>query len=176
MTKKALGIIETYGYLGAVEAADVASKTANIEILGIEKVKGGLMTVEITGDVAAVKVAVDASVASCEKLGIPVTGHIIPRPIDDLWGILAKGKVKNKEEVKTENIKVEKIETEDNTSEEVDKLTDKMTELKSMRVVDLRSLARELEGIEIPRGEIKYANKAKLLEAFEKFYRSLGDE
>ena len=62
MKNKALGLIETYGYIGAIEAADTAVKAAYVELSAVEKVKGGLVTVQLLGDVGAVKAAVDAGV------------------------------------------------------------------------------------------------------------------
>lgn len=67
---KAIGLIEVTGYVAAVEAADSAVKAANVTLIGIEKVKAGISTVKITGDVGAVKAAVDAAAASADSLGL----------------------------------------------------------------------------------------------------------
>ncbi len=85
---KALGMIEVYGYLAAVEALDSALKAANVSRLGVEKVKGGLVTVLVEGDVGAVKAAMDASAAAAERVGTVVSVHVIPRPADDVKKML----------------------------------------------------------------------------------------
>ena len=79
---KALGMIETYGLIGAIEAADVMLKTANVTLLKKEIVKGGLILVSITGDVGAVKTAVEAATTAVNRLGVQVLygSHVIPRP------------------------------------------------------------------------------------------------
>lgn len=86
----ALGMIETYGYLAAVEALDSALKAANVSLVNVEKVKGGLVTVLVEGDVGAVKAAMDASAAAAERVGDVVSVHVIPRPAQDVWSMLAK--------------------------------------------------------------------------------------
>ena len=79
---KALGMIETYGLVGAIEAADVMLKTATVTLLKKEIVKGGLVLVSITGDVGAVKTAVEAATTAVNRLGLQVLygSHVIPRP------------------------------------------------------------------------------------------------
>lgn len=88
---KALGMIEVIGYLAAVEALDSALKAANVTRLGVEKVRGGLVTVLVTGDVGAVKAAMDASAAAAERVGTVVSVHVIPRPAGDVERMLEKG-------------------------------------------------------------------------------------
>jgi len=82
--QKALGIIETSGLVGAIEAADAMVKAAKVKFLGRQKVKGGLVVVMVAGDVGAVKAAVDAGAAACKRVGILVSAHVIPRPHDDI--------------------------------------------------------------------------------------------
>ena len=83
---KALGMIETYGFIGSVEAADVMLKCADVSLLGTEKVSGGLYYISITGDVGAVKTAVDAGAEAVRRLGANCLqgAHVIPRPDDQL--------------------------------------------------------------------------------------------
>ena len=85
---KALGIIEVYGYLTAVEALDSALKAANVTRLDVVKVRGGLVTVLVEGDVGAVKAAMDASAAAAERIGTVVSVHVIPRPASDVERML----------------------------------------------------------------------------------------
>jgi ethanolamine utilization protein EutM len=82
--QQALGVIETKGLVGAIEAADAMVKAARVKFLGREKVKGGLVSVMVAGDVGAVKAAVDAGAAACQRVGKLVSAHVIPRPHDDI--------------------------------------------------------------------------------------------
>ncbi|AWY97194.1 BMC domain-containing protein [Blautia argi] len=84
----ALGMIETYGYLTAVEALDSALKAANVSLVDVVRVRGGLVTVLIEGDVGAVKAAVDAAAAAAERVGEVVSVHVIPRPDDSVKSML----------------------------------------------------------------------------------------
>ena len=80
MKKRSLGMIETWGYVPAVEAADAGTKAANVTFLGYEITKVALVTVKFIGDVAAVKTAVTAGAAAAKKVGKVVAVHVIPRP------------------------------------------------------------------------------------------------
>ena len=86
----ALGMVETRGAVGAVEAADAMVKAANVSLIGKVKVGGALVTVMVRGDVGAVKAAVDAGAAAAERVGELVSCHVIPRPHQDLEQILPK--------------------------------------------------------------------------------------
>jgi microcompartment protein CcmL/EutN len=88
MAKEALGLIETRGLVGAIEAADAMVKAAQVELLGRDQVGGGLVTVMVRGDVGAVKAATDAGAAAAEKVGELVSVHVIPRPHADVEAIL----------------------------------------------------------------------------------------
>ena len=87
---KALGMVETRGMVGAIEAVDVACKTADVEVLNRHLVKGGIVTVEIVGDVGAVKVAVEAAAEAVKRLGVYVGSHVIPRPSEEVYSMLEK--------------------------------------------------------------------------------------
>jgi ethanolamine utilization protein EutM len=84
--KLALGMIETRGMLPAIEAADASLKAANVTLSNIEKVGGGLVTIMLRGDVAAVKAATDAGAASARKVGELISVHVIPSPHEALEG------------------------------------------------------------------------------------------
>ena len=88
---KALGMIETYGLVAAVEALDSALKAANVSLADMVRVKGGRVTVLVEGDVAAVKAAIDASQAAAERVGSVVNVHVIPRPDPSVGQMLAGG-------------------------------------------------------------------------------------
>ena len=87
---EALGMIETKGLVGAIEAADAMTKSANVELIGYEKIGSGLVTVMVRGDVGAVKASVDAVTVAAEKVGEIVSKHVIPRPHTDVERILPK--------------------------------------------------------------------------------------
>lgn len=78
--KEALGLVETKGLVGAIEAADAMVKAANVEITGYEKIGFGLVTIMIRGDVGAVKAATDAGASAARKVGEVISVHVIPRP------------------------------------------------------------------------------------------------
>ena len=85
---EALGLIEVYGYIPAVEALDSALKAANVRAVSMQRVTGGLVTVIFTGDVGAVKVAVDVSAAAAACVGRVLSAHVIPRPDSSISDML----------------------------------------------------------------------------------------
>ncbi|MCR5526196.1 MAG: BMC domain-containing protein [Lachnospiraceae bacterium] len=87
---EALGMIETKGYVGAVEAADAMLKAANVSLLKTEKIGSGLVTVLVQGDVGAVKAAVEAGDAAASNVGTVVSKHVIPRPHTDVQKTMLK--------------------------------------------------------------------------------------
>lgn len=200
---KSLGLIEVKGLLGAIEAADSALKAANVNLVGWEKVKGGIVTVKLTGDVDAVKAAVDAGVASVERLGVFLTSHVIPRIHEETLKIIpemnenhsiknidlksklqksvkeeTKEEVKEKEEI--QDIQdIEKIDININKIDDVketEKSKDKYKEdeLLEMKVEDLRKLARELKLPTMTNKQIKFGKKDELIKQILDFYRK-GD-
>ena len=88
----ALGMIETKGLVGAIEAADAMVKAANVTLVGKEQVGGGLVTVLVRGDVGAVKAATDAGAAAAERVGELLSVHVIPRPHGEVETILPAAK------------------------------------------------------------------------------------
>lgn len=90
MTSDALGMIETRGFVGAIEAADAMVKAANVNLIGYEKIGSGYVTVMVRGDVGAVKAAADAGAAAAKKVGEIVSVHVIPRPHSDTEKLLPK--------------------------------------------------------------------------------------
>ncbi len=87
----ALGMVETRGLVGAVEAADAMVKAANVTLIGSEYIGGGFVTVMVRGDVGAVKAATDAGAAAAKRVGELVSVHVIPRPHEDVEMILPSG-------------------------------------------------------------------------------------
>ena len=97
MSMEALGMIETRGFIGAVEAADAMVKAANVNLVGWNKVGSGLVCVLIRGDVGAVKAATDAGSAAAMRVGELTSVHVIPRPHDEVEAIIADfGKASSK--------------------------------------------------------------------------------
>ncbi len=94
---EALGMIETRGFVGMVEASDAMVKAAKVKLVGYEKVGGGYVTAMVRGDVAAVRAAVDAGTAAASKVGELISTHVIPSPhtsLDDVLPISKTGKSK----------------------------------------------------------------------------------
>ena len=87
-TTEALGLIETKGLVGSIEAADAMVKAANVYLIGKVLVGGGLVTVMVRGDVGAVKAATDAGAAAAQRVGALISVHVIPRPHTDVEMIL----------------------------------------------------------------------------------------
>ena len=88
MNGTALGMIETKGLVGAIEAADAMVKAANVRLAGKEQIGSGLVTVMVRGDVGAVKASVEAGASAAKRVGELVSSHVIASPHDDVEGIL----------------------------------------------------------------------------------------
>ena len=174
---QALGMIEVYGYLTAVEALDSALKAANVSRLGVEKVRGGLVTVLVEGDVGAVKAAMDASAAAAERVGTVISVHVIPRPADDVTRMLKGGKEPeeptppepekpSEPEISSEPDTLSEPESEAVKVEEGEKAPQDVTveEMQTMGVDALRRLARALEIKNMTRAEIRFAKKQELIQ------------
>lgn len=103
----ALGLIETKGLIGAIEAADAMLKAADVKLINKEKITAALVTVEVVGEVAAVKSAVDAGVAAAQRVGQLISAHVIPRPDDQIEDII-KFVDQEKPSQKTKKVKKKK--------------------------------------------------------------------
>lgn len=90
MAADALGMVETKGLIGSIEAADAMVKAANVVLIGKEYIGAGYVTVLVRGDVGAVKAATDAGAAAARRVGELVSVHVIPRPHTDVERILPK--------------------------------------------------------------------------------------
>ena len=129
---KALGLIETRGMVGAIVAADIALKTAQVELINREHTKGGLVCIEFEGDVAAVKASVEAAVTAIKDMGIYIGSHVIPRPDDSVEKIIKRKKETFNEEV------IEKKEIKTETKD---------VEKKSLESVEMKQIEEEIEEI-----------------------------
>ncbi|AIS59569.1 Major carboxysome shell protein 1A [Listeria ivanovii subsp. londoniensis] len=158
MPNEALGLIEVTGFLGAVVAADTCLKAANVELIQCEVIKGGLTTVELTGDVGAINAAIEAGKAATESLGCLVSSHVIARMSEETKSLFVPTEQEKEEEV------IQEI-------REVTTITDSTEQkLREMKVIDLRKLAYTLANVPIPKSKIKYANKEKLVHALKDIY------
>jgi ethanolamine utilization protein EutM len=138
-TEQALGLIETRGLVGAIEAADAGVKAAPVKLLGTERTDPALITVLFGGDVASVKAAVDAGAAAAERVGQLVAVHVIPRPFPGL---------------------------ELMSDEEEGGGAPPGTPLGEMKVVDLRHMARQIETFPLKGRELSMATRDELLAHF----------
>ncbi len=145
-TEQALGLIETRGLVGAIEAADAGVKAAPVTLLGTERTDPALITVLFAGDVASVKAAVDAGAAAAERVGQLVAVHVIPRPYPGLELM------------------------SDAAEDGGGGGAPPGTPLSEMKVVDLRHRARQIETFPLKGRELSIANRDELLAHF----RSLG--
>lgn len=188
----ALGLIEVIGMVSAITTLDTMLKAAQVERLAVEKVRGGLVAVLVTGDVGAVRAAVDAGLSTAREFGTVISCHVIPRPAAMTEQMLEPlRKKKNKAEVEqvepdrqaAEEMTVEtavEIATVQSNEQPVAENNDEIDRpepvtgsvsamspemLQSMKVVDLRNLARELDLQSMTREEIKFARKGELIEA-----------
>lgn len=192
----ALGLIETKGLVGAIEAADAMVKAADVKIISKEKITGALIIIKVMGETAAVKSSVDAGAVAAQRVGELVSAHVIPRPdnqIDDLLfdeNLVKKSskkaeakpvkKSKPVEKTKTAPViqkKIEKVEEkaqEQAPSKEVQKekkvenkkSIPSMEQLEVLNVHALRRIARGFDDFPIKGREISKANRAKLLDHF----------
>nr|WP_130849381.1 BMC domain-containing protein [Intestinimonas timonensis] len=187
---KALGMIETRGLVASIEAADAMVKAANVTLTCKEHVGGGLVTVMVRGDVGAVKAAVDAGAAAAERVGELVSVHVIPRPHEELEGMLTtpapvtptpkppKEPEKVQEppvseppapqpEPQPEPEAPAEEKAEEGESLQLADLTDEV--LEAMPVVKLRSVARSVGLDTMTRKEIRFAKKEELVAAIRAF-------
>ena len=188
---KALGMIETRGLVASIEAADAMVKAANVTLTCKERVGGGLVTVMVRGDVGAVKAAVDAGAAAAERVGELVSVHVIPRPHEELEGILttpapvtptpkpprepeeappapvSPPPAPQPEPQPDPEVSAEEEKAEEGEAVQLSDLTDEV--LEAMPVVKLRSVARSVGLDTMTRKEIRFAKKEELVAAIRAF-------
>lgn len=153
--ERALGMVETRGLIGAVEAADAMVKAAKVRLLGKERTGGGLVIIRVIGEVGAVRSAVDAGARAAEKVGELLSTHIIPRPHDEVEDLLLYTDI-NGAPYTPPPPRTRKPEAKPS--------------LEGMTVKELRSLARKTEGFPLSGREISIAGKQQLLRALQKFH------
>ncbi len=167
MLEYALGMVETRGLVGSIEAADVMVKTANVHILGTEYIRNGLVTVKIVGDVAAVKAAVDAAGAAAARIGQVIATHVIPRPAAEIEHILKKIQTIPAPESESRKPDKEKpgnpAPDQEPLLEPTPDLDEYKRQLDAMTVPQLRAVARREGGLGIAGRQISKANKEQLI-------------
>lgn len=175
---EALGLIETKGLVGAIEAADAMVKAANVRLAGKTFVGGGLVTVMITGDVGAVKAATDAGAAAADRVGQLISVHVIARPHNEISSVLQDQEIQTSHKKATVKIVEEVIKKVDEPKasviekvSETGDYTGTLKELEKLTVADLRHFVRKLEGFSIAGREISKANKGTLLQELKKYYK-----
>ncbi|EOL43422.1 BMC domain-containing protein [Enterococcus caccae] len=160
---EAIGMIETKGLLALIEATDTMLKSSEVHCLGTKQVGGGVNTVLISGDVAAVETAIQAATASVQCLGqgLLTAAHVIPRPnidasafIDEVHKVEQKKLVEEKIEIKVDAEPIE-FGPKENLRQE----------LQQMKVTELRKLAKEQVNFSIPQKNLHRTNKEKLIKA-----------
>ena len=130
---EALGLIEVVGLVGAIEAADTASKAADIKVIGYELTKGsGMVLVKIVGGVSAVKAAVDAASMAAERVCQVVSKHVIARPSDELDKIIKVEKEKTDKKLEEKNEVIIEEVIDNNETDEVNEI---LEEIKEIQVV-----------------------------------------
>lgn len=191
--KEAIGLIETMGIIAAIEASDVMLKTSNVTLLNKEIVKGGLVTVVITGDVSAVKTAVDAAVVAVNRLGVGLlmSSHVMARPDHSIESLLPKTKEKSESNfsdveesieempvISDLNTEIEEIVIEETVIElqddlsaiQIKELLDNHQKevvrsyLLDKTVAQLREMAKQHNDFVIERKELYRTNKSDLVE------------
>ena len=171
MEATALGMIETIGLVSALEAADAGLKAAQVRLLGRDYVRGGLVMVRFSGDVAAVQAAVDAGAAAARRVGAVFSAHVIPRAMPEVVRMLVSdpspGQSGGSGGGSASSC------GEDNTREAAlaapEDQAPGMDVLSGWKVLALRQYARRLPGFPLRPSEIRYANKALLLESMKRY-------
>jgi len=131
---EALGLIEVVGLVGAIEAADTASKAADVKVIGYELTRGsGMVVVKMVGGVSAVKAAVDAASMAAEKVTQIISKHVIARPSDELDKII--NAEKEKSDKKFEEVVVDEVQKEIVDNNQNDEVNEILEEIKEIQVV-----------------------------------------
>ena len=154
--QRALGMIETRGLIGAIEAADAMVKAAKVRLLDKEKTTGGLVIIKVIGEVGAVRSAVDAGSRAAEKVGELISTHVIPRPHNEVEDLMLYPGVLSliDEAIVTETVAP----------------VQGQIELEKMTVKELRSLARKTKGFPLSGRDISKAGKERLIKELNIFY------
>lgn len=182
MSDKALGLIETKGLVGAIEATDAAAKAAAVVISSVELTEAAYMTLKIEGELGAVQAAVEAGAKAAEKIGELVSVHVIPNPDDGLGPILPRKRYVSKYHPDDERPPFDTDEGEPDLptrpkppktpttsapkkTKPKQKESSTLQDLENMTVSELRQFARSIEQLPLKGREISMANKKELIDA-----------
>ena len=168
MEATALGMIETIGLVSALEAADAGLKAAQVRLLGRDYVRGGLVMVRFSGDVAAVQAAVDAGAAAARRVGAVFSAHVIPRAMPEVVRMLVSDPSPGQSGGSPSSGGGEDGPREAALAAPEDQAPG-MDTLSGWKVLALRQYARRLPGFPLRPSEIRYANKALLLESMKRY-------
>lgn len=168
MEATALGMIETIGLVSALEAADAGLKAAQVRLLGRDYVRGGLVMVRFSGDVAAVQAAVDAGAAAARRVGAVFSAHVIPRAMPEVVRMLVSDPSPGQSGGSSSSGGGEDGTREAALATPEDQAPG-MDVLGGWKVLALRQYARRLPGFPLRPSEIRYANKALLLESMKRY-------
>ncbi len=172
VTDAAIGLIETKGLIGVLEAADTAVKAADVQLLGIERVGGGLVCVRFRGDTASVQAAVRAASDAVARVAELISAHVIPAPAIDVDGALGQAQANyqpqasdqpqasNQPQASRAGARTDAPARADAAVEDL-----RAVPLESLSVTRLRQLARKTPGSTLQGRQISRANKDQLLEA-----------
>ena len=152
MSDSAIGLIETRGLLGVLEAADTAAKAADVQLLGIDRIGGGLVSVRFRGDTASVQAAVSAASEAVRRVSELISAHVIPSPAIDVQGALHGKGMPTSPGLPT-------------SPSSKPPAHDHNQDLRSLPVTRLRQLARKTPGVPLQGRQISRANKDQLLDA-----------
>lgn len=174
----ALGMIEGRGYLGAVSVADTALKAANVTLNNAEVIRGGITTIQLTGDVAAVNAAVEAATQMAKTLNCLLSSHVIAR-LDEQTKVLMRQPEQTTSQTNNEGISEET--THQETTEEATTIEEKIPDqpiirenaedeglkkkLSDKKVTELRTIAYKMNLRSLTKKEIKFATKESLIKA-----------
>ncbi len=146
MPGSAIGLIETRGLVGVIEAADTAAKTADVRLLGFERIGGGFVSLSFRGDTASVRTAVEAAREAASRIGEVVSAHVIPSPRIDVEALAPAA-------------------PDPRPERDAPELPEVPEDLEALPVTRLRGLARQTAGLGLQGRQISRANKQQLIQA-----------
>ncbi len=146
MPGSAIGLIETRGLVGVIEAADTAAKTADVRLLGFERIGGGFVSLSFRGDTASVRTAVEAAREAASRVGEVVSAHVIPSPRIDVEALAPAA-------------------PDPRPERDAPELPEVPEDLEALPVTRLRGLARQTAGLGLQGRQISRANKQQLIQA-----------
>ena len=146
MPGSAIGLIETRGLVGVIEAADTAAKTADVRLLGFERIGGGFVSLSFRGDTASVTTAVEAAREAASRVGEVVSAHVIPSPRIDVEALAPAA-------------------PDPRPERDAPELPELSEDLEALPVARLRGLARQTAGVGLQGRQISRANKQQLIQA-----------